>query len=225
MMYRQKHESRMWRHSKKHAMPKPYKRVKQGLRRLQLWRCPKAFISVIQMTRRANEQQKQKKSEQPISEPYKRVKRTSSAAHPLRHKMRNLATLGFPAPDADHQKHISSFGEALNMARLYIATWLQAVCEGNKEQHKPAHPKQGFISENEETSLPSSKMEPRRGLETVWNTLWPWCEPRSKQRRIKGIKGREKSSCFVLPRRPPTQSLAIPCEPIVFPHRQPTVLS
>ena len=81
----------------------------------------------IQLTRRASEQQTQKTSEQPISEPYKRVKHTSSAAHPLHHKMCNLATLGFPAPDADHQKHISSFGEALNMARLYIATWLQAV--------------------------------------------------------------------------------------------------
>lgn len=42
--------------------------------------------------------------------------------------------LGFPVPDTDHQKHVSSFGQALNTARLYIAMWLQAVCEREKEQ-------------------------------------------------------------------------------------------
>jgi hypothetical protein len=46
----------------------------------------------------------------------------------------SFVTLGFPVPDTDHQKHVSSFVEALNMARLYIATWLQAVCERSKEQ-------------------------------------------------------------------------------------------
>ena len=55
--------------------------------------------------------------------------RISSAAHPLHHKMRNLATFGFPAPDADHQKHVSSYGETLNMARLYSAMWMQIVAE------------------------------------------------------------------------------------------------
>ena len=55
--------------------------------------------------------------------------RISSAAHLLHHKMRNLATFGFPAPDADHQKHVSSYGETLNMARLYIAMWMQIVAE------------------------------------------------------------------------------------------------
>ena len=77
----------------------------------------------------------------------------------LRHKMRNIVTSGFPEPDSDHQKLASSFVEALDMARLYIATWLQAVCERSKEQLKLAHPKQGFTSENEETSLPSNKMD------------------------------------------------------------------
>ena len=69
-----------------------------------------------------------------------------------------LVTLGFPVPDTDHQKHALSLDEALDMARLYIATWLQAVCERSKEQPKPAHPKQGFTSKFEETSLPSNKM-------------------------------------------------------------------
>ena len=55
--------------------------------------------------------------------------RISSAAHLLHHNMRNLATSGFPAPDADHQKHVSSFGKTLNMARLYIAMWMQIVAE------------------------------------------------------------------------------------------------
>ena len=45
-----------------------------------------------------------------------------------------LVTLGFPVPDTDHQKHASSLVEALDMARLYIATRLQAVCERSKEQ-------------------------------------------------------------------------------------------
>ena len=38
-----------------------------------------------------------------------------------------LVTLGFPVPDTDHQKHALSLVEALDMARLYIATWVQAV--------------------------------------------------------------------------------------------------
>ena len=46
--------------------------------------------------------------------------------------MRNLATLGFPAPDTDHQKHVLSFGEALNMARLYIAIWMQKLVKGQR---------------------------------------------------------------------------------------------
>jgi hypothetical protein len=45
-----------------------------------------------------------------------------------------FVTLGFPVPDTDHQKHVSSFVETLDMARLYIAMWLQAVCEREKEQ-------------------------------------------------------------------------------------------
>ena len=45
-----------------------------------------------------------------------------------------LVTLGSPVPDTDHQKHASSLVEALDMARLYIATRLQAVCERSKEQ-------------------------------------------------------------------------------------------
>lgn len=55
------------------------------------------------------------------------------AAHPLLHKIRNLATSGFPAPDADHQKHVSSFGETLDMARLYIAMWMQLAAEKVRE--------------------------------------------------------------------------------------------
>ena len=31
------------------------------------------------------------------------------------------------------------------------------------------------------------------------------------------------SNSIELPYRPPTQSIAIPCEPIAFPHRRPTV--
>jgi hypothetical protein len=45
-----------------------------------------------------------------------------------------FVTLGFPVPDTDHQKHASSLVEALDMARLYIAAWMQAVCERSKEQ-------------------------------------------------------------------------------------------
>ena len=55
------------------------------------------------------------------------------AAHPLLHKIRKLATSGFPAPDADHQKHVSSFGETLDMARLYIAMWMQLAAEKVRE--------------------------------------------------------------------------------------------
>jgi hypothetical protein len=39
--------------------------------------------------------------------------------------MRNLATHGFPVPDTDHQKHVSNIGDVLNVARLYIAMWMQ----------------------------------------------------------------------------------------------------
>ncbi len=49
------------------------------------------------------------------------------AAHLLLHKIHNLATLGFPVPDTDHQKHVSSFEKTLVVARLYIAMWMQSV--------------------------------------------------------------------------------------------------
>jgi hypothetical protein len=75
-----------------------------------------------------------------IEEKTRRAKKTSankwfrSKQHVSSTRELCLVTLGFPVPDTDHQKHASSFVEALDMARLYIATWLQAVCERSKEQ-------------------------------------------------------------------------------------------
>ncbi len=70
--------------------------------------------------------------------------RISSAAHLLHHRMRNLATLGFPVPDTDHQKHALGFDETLSAARLYIAIWMQAFVTRQRAT-KPAHPKQGSV--------------------------------------------------------------------------------
>ena len=59
------------------------------------------------------------------------------AAHLLLHKIHNLATLGFPVPDTDHQKHVSSFGKTLVVARLYIAMWMQCCAVSRCEQEAP----------------------------------------------------------------------------------------
>ena len=77
------------------------------------------------MSRPLNPKQKQHKRGQ-------RSQRISNEAQLQHHQMRNLATLGFPAPDADHQKHASNNGVVLSVARLYIAIWMQVAAEGVK---------------------------------------------------------------------------------------------
>ena len=131
-----------------------------------------------------------------------------------------FVTLGFPVPDTDHQKRASSFVEALDMARLYIATWLQAVTlagpseaglyywKWRNELAKQIDESRISLKQNKQKILPLNSWVGQKRFD------WFTC-----------LERKDGSVCFVLPRRPPTQSLAIPCEPIVFPHRRPTVLS
>ena len=55
-----------------------------------------------------------------------------------------MIRLGFPVPDTDHQKHVSSSGETLDVARLYIAIRMHLLQKKSEKLVKPAHPKQGF---------------------------------------------------------------------------------
>ena len=75
------------------------------------------------------------------------------AAHPLLHRIRNLTTSGFPAPDADHQKHVSSFGETLDMARLYIAMWIQVAAERVIGKRSPWTLKQQPVTQQNEPGI------------------------------------------------------------------------